>query len=116
MAPKNKGKKGKKQDDDEFWCGLCPFLSTRLPPLIPTKSRENAGTSVAGNNLDTPIDGGDASDDGAKPKGKGKGGFSAFAALGMEDDGANDEEGEDFGGLMVRLVRVSLPWIAHELD
>ncbi|KAJ3479048.1 hypothetical protein NLI96_g9333 [Meripilus lineatus] len=75
MPPKNKGKKGKKQDDDDFW--------------------EKAGTSVANNNLTA---GGDVSeDDFSQPKGKGLGGFSAFAAI---DDGAAGEEEEDFGGLM----------------
>ena len=58
--------------------------------------RENAGTSVAGNNLAIPQD--DSEDD--APSGKKGGGFSAFAALGIEDT-AQDEE-EDFGGLMVR--------------
>ncbi|KAI0761761.1 hypothetical protein BC629DRAFT_1584115 [Irpex lacteus] len=58
MAPKNKGKKGKKQDDDDFW--------------------ETAGTSVAGNNLAAP---GDASEDDA-PSSQKAGGFSAFASLG----------------------------------
>ena len=58
--------------------------------------RENAGTSVAGNNLAIPQD--DSEDD--VPSGKKGGGFSAFAALGIEDT-AQDEE-EDFGGLMVR--------------
>ncbi|KAI0773627.1 hypothetical protein C8Q74DRAFT_1265687 [Fomes fomentarius] len=43
MPPKNKGKKGKKQDDDDFW--------------------ENAGTSISGNNLDAPADAGDDADD-----------------------------------------------------
>ncbi|KAH9905067.1 uncharacterized protein BXZ73DRAFT_85280 [Epithele typhae] len=83
MAPKNKGKKGKKQDDDDddFW--------------------EKAGTSVAGNN---PVaDAGNASDeDFSAPKGKGKAGASSvFAALGMEDGEAAEEDEEgDFGGLM----------------
>ncbi|EIW62251.1 translation initiation factor eIF5B [Trametes versicolor FP-101664 SS1] len=75
MAPKNKGKKGKK-DDDEFW--------------------EKAGTSVAGNNADSLADAG-AGDDDFKPKGKSA--ISAFAALGLEDPPA-EEEDEDFGGLM----------------
>ncbi|KAI0637635.1 hypothetical protein C8Q77DRAFT_378932 [Trametes polyzona] len=78
MAPKNKGKKGKKQDDDDFW--------------------EKAGTSVAGNNIESPVDAGAGSDDELKPK-KGKSGLSAFAALGLEEPPAEEEE-EDFGGLM----------------
>ncbi|KAG5221485.1 eukaryotic translation initiation factor [Salix suchowensis] len=61
MAPKTKGKKGKKTDDD-FW--------------------EKADDDVE----DAPP---------VKPK------VSAFAALGVEDTGAEPEEEEDFGGLMV---------------
>ncbi|ESK87959.1 eukaryotic translation initiation factor 5b [Moniliophthora roreri MCA 2997] len=74
MAPKNKGKKGKKADDDDFW--------------------EKAGESVANNNLSVPA--GDASDDDSKPAKKSGG----FAALMTEDTGAAAEEEEDFGGLM----------------
>ncbi|KAI0092481.1 hypothetical protein BDY19DRAFT_990199 [Irpex rosettiformis] len=74
MAPKNKGKKGKKQDDDDYW--------------------ETAGTSVAGNNVDIPNDGLDND----TPKGNGARGFSAFSSLGVEDTAV--EEDEDFGGLM----------------
>jgi hypothetical protein len=55
--------------------------------------RENAGTSVAGNN--TAAAEGDSDDYNAKSSR----GFSAFAALGVEDTGA--DENEDFGGLMV---------------
>ncbi|KAI0829268.1 hypothetical protein BC628DRAFT_1337291 [Trametes gibbosa] len=79
MAPKNKGKKGKKQDDDDFW--------------------DKAGTSVAGNNADSAIDAGAASDDDSKSKGKGKSTLSAFAALSLEEPPAAEED-EDFGGLM----------------
>ncbi|KAK7471227.1 eukaryotic translation initiation factor 5B [Stygiomarasmius scandens] len=77
MAPKNKGKKSKKADDDDFW--------------------ENAGESVANNNVSAPAN--DASDDESKPSGKPQGGFSSFAALNMDDAGGAEEE-EDFGGLM----------------
>lgn len=59
--------------------------------------RENAGTSVAGNNA---VASGDASEDDT-PKEKEKPGFSAFASLAPEDTIANDDD-EDFGGLMVR--------------
>ncbi|KAH9950143.1 hypothetical protein B0H21DRAFT_889299 [Amylocystis lapponica] len=76
MAPKTKGKKGKKQDDDDFW--------------------ENAGTSVAHNNADISLDAGAPSDDAPQPQKKG---FSAFADLGVEDAGGVEED-EDFGGLM----------------
>ncbi|KAL6297969.1 hypothetical protein BKA93DRAFT_107987 [Sparassis latifolia] len=78
MAPKNKAKKGKKQDDDEFW--------------------ENAGTTVTGDNAGTSLAAADASDDDLKSARKGSG-FSAFAQLGVEHGGAGGED-EDFGGLM----------------
>ncbi|CCM01032.1 uncharacterized protein FIBRA_03080 [Fibroporia radiculosa] len=78
MAPKNKGKKGKKQDDDDFW--------------------ENAGTSIANNNAGISADAAEASDDDYKPQKK-AGGFSAFAAIGIDEGDAAAEE-EDFGGLM----------------
>ncbi|KAG7096504.1 hypothetical protein E1B28_003934 [Marasmius oreades] len=74
MPPKNKGKKGKKADDDDYWA--------------------NAGESVTDNNLATAA--GDASADdfgfGEKPGG-------GFAALVTDGGGAHEEE-EDFGGLM----------------
>ena len=57
--------------------------------------RENAGTSVAGNNLATEA----ADEDDFAPPTKSKPSFSAFAALGIEEPA---EEEEDFGGLMVR--------------
>lgn len=53
-------------------------------------ANNNAGLAVSG----------DASDD--EPfRPKGKGGFSAFAAVGIDDGGVAEEEEEDFGGLMV---------------
>ncbi|KDQ65102.1 hypothetical protein JAAARDRAFT_117006 [Jaapia argillacea MUCL 33604] len=84
MPPKNKGKKSKKQDDDEFW--------------------EKAGESVSPNVLGSPA-GGDLSDEEVKPKGKAKAGFGGFSSFaGMEvDDTPNPgdvDENEDFGGLM----------------
>lgn len=99
MAPKNKGKKGKKQDDDDFW--QVSDISIGFDTLAYARSRENAGTSVAGNNLATNAE--DAEDDYVPPK---KAGFSAFAALGIEEP-AEEEEEEDFGGLMVRSWRGS---------
>ncbi|KAL4241296.1 translation initiation factor 5B [Abortiporus biennis] len=73
MAPKNKGKKGKKQDDDDFW--------------------DKAGTSVAGNNAGEFA----AADD--LPS-QSKSSASLFASLGIEDSGAPEDGEEDFGGLM----------------
>lgn len=59
--------------------------------------REKAGTSVAGNNIEMSAD---PSDGDHQPQTQGKAGFSAFAALDVEDGPAEDE---DFGGLMVRV-------------
>lgn len=47
------------------------------------------------------MDAGQASDDDFKPKGKGKAGISAFAALGLEEPPVDEDGEEDFGGLMV---------------
>ena len=92
MAPKNKAKKGKKQDDDDFWCEHShePRPCTQSTSFV----REKAGTSVAGNNADQ------LDDEGTQPV-KAPG-LSAFAAL-AEGDGPADEEQEDYGGLMVCL-------------
>lgn len=95
MPPKNKGKKGRKQGDDDFWYeDHLVSSSVLVNPLI----REDAGTSVAGNNYATNEDDGDD----YAPQTKSKPGFSAFAALGLEEPAAEEEE-EDFGGLMVRI-------------
>ncbi|KIK55367.1 hypothetical protein GYMLUDRAFT_76583 [Collybiopsis luxurians FD-317 M1] len=73
MAPKNKGKKGKKVDDDDYW--------------------DNVGESVSNNNVQQ-------ADDEDVPVNS-KSGFSAFAALQGEENGVDQaEEEEDFGGLM----------------
>ncbi|KAL1702921.1 hypothetical protein EV121DRAFT_261598 [Schizophyllum commune] len=73
MAPKNKGKKGKKAADDDYWA--------------------EAGESVEQNNVAVAFD--DAAD-GSDQKLGASG--SAFAAL--DDGAAGAEEEEDFGGLM----------------
>lgn len=70
-----------------------------------TLIRETAGTSVAGNNVAAPADD-DAGDD--APPTKSKAGFSAFAALGLEEPAAEEEE-EDYGGLMVCPQRLMCP-------
>ncbi|KAH8115780.1 hypothetical protein DFH11DRAFT_1688413 [Phellopilus nigrolimitatus] len=77
MAPKNKGKKGKKQDDD-FWA--------------------DAGEPVAGNNL-TDV-GGVPKDDAFVSKNEGS---SGFAALGIDPGDVDMENEEDFGGLMAAI-------------
>ncbi|KAL0066009.1 eukaryotic translation initiation factor 5B [Marasmius tenuissimus] len=74
MPPKNKGKKGKKADDDDYWA--------------------QAGESIADNNVAAAA--GDDSDDDSKPVKKSGGGFAAL----MMDGGGADEEEEDYGGLM----------------
>lgn len=77
MPPKNKGKKGKKADDDDFWA--------------------KAGESVADNNVQSaPAE--EEEEETFKPK-PSKGGFSSFAALTVDEPAAEEEE-EDFGGLM----------------
>lgn len=65
-------------------------------------ARENAGVSVANNNVAE-----DASDGEVAPK---KGGFSGFAAAGLsvEDPPDVPDEEEDFGGLMVRDMSFAL--------
>ncbi|KAF8629641.1 hypothetical protein AX15_003372 [Amanita polypyramis BW_CC] len=75
MAPKNKGKKGKKNDDD-FW--------------------ENAGETIGQDkpSLEANVDVDD------EPITKREGGFSGFASFGMLEDAPAAEEEEDFGGLM----------------
>ncbi|PFH50562.1 hypothetical protein AMATHDRAFT_40760 [Amanita thiersii Skay4041] len=80
MAPKNKGKKGKKNEDD-FW-------EKAGETVQPDKSSEPVTTTV------------DDYDDN-EPTTKPKSGFSGFSSFGMiEDTLGGDEEEEDFGGLM----------------
>ncbi|KZO93745.1 hypothetical protein CALVIDRAFT_566224 [Calocera viscosa TUFC12733] len=78
MPPKNKGKKGKKQDDDDFWDkageSVSPNVAASPPPPPPDDEEDYAP---------------------AKPKA----GFSAFGML-DEGGGGGGEEDEDFGGLM----------------
>ena len=100
MAPKNKGKKGKKQDDDDFWCEAKRLPASCCRANGSHSYREKAGTSVAGNNV-VSVD--EQSED-DQSKTRSQGGFSAFADLGVEGVGAEDEDDEDFGGLMVRKV------------
>ncbi|KZT20635.1 hypothetical protein NEOLEDRAFT_1151208 [Neolentinus lepideus HHB14362 ss-1] len=80
MAPKNKGKKGKKGDDDDYW--------------------ESAGVSVANNNTEEDVPDGEA----AASSGM-KGGFGGFASFGasVEDPPEIPDDNEDFGGLMSTL-------------
>jgi hypothetical protein len=95
MAPKNKGKKSKKGDDD-FW-SVDPSDVSDLR-YINDQPREKAGTSIEGNNATASGNVSDNEESFAKPKA----GFSAYAALGLMEDVPADEE-EDFGGLMVSL-------------
>ncbi|KAF8803929.1 hypothetical protein BYT27DRAFT_7259912 [Phlegmacium glaucopus] len=85
MPPKNKGKKGKKGDDD-FW--------------------DNAGETVAPN-LSSPNGGGsDGEDVFAKPK---KSEFSAFASAGLMDDIAVEDDDDGGGGLMSLMKQKGKP-------
>lgn len=94
MPPKNKGKKGKKGDDD-FW-----YVQHTSCPSISDFARDNAGESVPPN-LSAPNDGGsDGEDFFAK---KPKAGFSAFASAGLMDEIVAEDD-DDGGGLMVRFI------------
>lgn len=86
MAPKNKGKKGKKQNaDDDFW--------------------DKAGESVPSIDPDSADRVGEGPEDEYRNKDAAKSAFSSFAALGTVDaEGQGDEE--DFGGLMSALKAV----------
>ncbi|KAK2462273.1 hypothetical protein APHAL10511_005579 [Amanita phalloides] len=75
MPPKNKGKKGKK-DDDDFW--------------------EKAGETVVPSSTEVDVEANEINDE---PVDKPKSGFSGFASFGMIED-AGGEGDEDFGGLM----------------
>ncbi|KAF4616123.1 hypothetical protein D9613_011481 [Agrocybe pediades] len=85
MAPKNKGKKGKKGDDD-FW--------------------DKAGEDVAPNPLaaDAPVDDDDVPM--RKPKAAG---FSAFADAGLMDEIPDEEDGAGGGGLMSLISSAGKP-------
>lgn len=76
-----------------------PFRDFVPVHLRTVKCREQAGTSVAGNNVEAHDD--RSEDD--LPRRKGAIGFSAFAALAPEDNEANEDQ-EDFGGLMVHFI------------
>ncbi|KAF8075906.1 hypothetical protein FPV67DRAFT_1604632 [Lyophyllum atratum] len=79
MAPKNKGKKGKKGDDD-FW--------------------DKAGEAVEPNTTTAAAPTADDEDTNTRSKGA----FSGYSALSMMDDGpAAEDEDEDYGGLMSTL-------------
>jgi hypothetical protein len=102
MAPKNKGKKSK-NDDDDFWSVYNPSLFRIRSKSCNNSYRAKAGTSVANNNL---VESGDTHDV-EEPIAKASTGFSSFASLGMMDGSEQvAEEDEDFGGLMVRFVAI----------
>ncbi|KAG5643584.1 hypothetical protein DXG03_000637 [Asterophora parasitica] len=79
MPPKNKGKKGKKGDDD-FWDKAGETVATNSLSAAAPADEENPGFSNGS-----------------------KGGFSGYAALSLAGDGPAEEEEEDFGGLMSTL-------------
>ncbi|KZS94057.1 hypothetical protein SISNIDRAFT_56648 [Sistotremastrum niveocremeum HHB9708] len=80
MPPKNKGKKGKKGDDEDFW--------------------EKAGESVASKLKDVSLD------DEPVPGPARKSAFGGFAALSMTADAPEEDEDEEQGGLM-SLMKVA---------
>ncbi|KAI6151637.1 hypothetical protein BKA82DRAFT_1001668 [Pisolithus tinctorius] len=81
MPPKNKGKKGKRADDDDYWDKMGTPAPTN--PLVPAQ-----------------ITGADAADEvESKPQPSAMG-FSAFGALQADDGPPEVDENEDFGGLM----------------
>ncbi|EGO01474.1 hypothetical protein SERLA73DRAFT_158777 [Serpula lacrymans var. lacrymans S7.3] len=86
MAPKNKGKKGKAGNDDDYW--------------------DKAGVSVENNNASATGTANVSDDENARPA-KSGGGFSAFSMLQSEDAGAAQDEDEDFGGLMSAIKATS---------
>lgn len=76
--------------------GSCTRISFMYHIII--FSRENAGESVANNKIEPALE-----DDVPVRQ---KSGFSAFAALSVDDAGGPEpEDDEDFGGLMVRVTR-----------
>jgi translation initiation factor 5B len=92
MPPKNKGKKGKKGDDD-FWYvqhGSCSSISDF--------ARDNAGETVPPNISEANGGGSDGEDLFEK---KPKAGFSALASADLMDEIAAEDDG---GGLMVRFI------------
>ena len=93
MPPKNKGKKGKKGDDD-FW-----YVQHESCSSISDFARDNAGESVPPNL--SAINGGGEDEDLFEKKPKA--GFSAFASAGLTDEMVADED-DDGGGLMVGFI------------
>ena len=67
-------------------------------------SREQVGTSAAGNNLASTNDISDGD------LALNQGAFSSFAALGATDSLGQVDEEEDFGGLMVRITSIRSRW------
>lgn len=90
MPPKNKGKKGRKQDDDDYWYVLA-YASLYSEDSRIKCLREQAGTSALGNNLRAIPDLGE--DDSAEK--------STDSRLDLAKLDLNDGEDEDYGGLMV---------------
>ncbi|KAI6046535.1 hypothetical protein EDC04DRAFT_2864725 [Pisolithus marmoratus] len=81
MPPKNKGKKGKRADDDDYWDKIGTPAQTN--PLAPAQ-----------------ITGADAADEVKSKREPAAMGFSAFGALQADDGPPEVDENEDFGGLM----------------
>jgi hypothetical protein len=90
MAPKNKGKKNKK--DDDFWC-VSHVVTVESPAncSIYRGETERLDATGSANTVDNDDNYGF------------KGGHSGYVALNVMD-GADVAEEEDFGGLMVSLM------------
>jgi len=106
MPPKNKGKKGKKGEDD-FWCVRCLVSVARIHELIIMLDRihrDKAGESVEPNKLVVDANGTENEDTSVDtPK---VSGFSAFSSSSlMEDTPVGDDDEGGGGGLMV-LFRI----------
>jgi len=95
MAPKNKGKKGKKNDDD-YWSVYCQ--SNRGSSFI-IHSREKAGEAVE-SSMATSMN---ISDTEGSSLQKPQNDFSAFSAL-TDPDATVFEDDGDGGGLMAREI------------
>ncbi|KAG1715673.1 hypothetical protein ID866_1477 [Astraeus odoratus] len=103
MPPKNKGKKGKRGDDDDYWW-VTVFPVIDLPRILELNahsgSRDNVGTPAAKNPLaEGQITDADASGFG-DASGRTTTSFSAFGGLQADDGPPEVDENDDFGGLM----------------
>lgn len=106
MPPKNKGKKSKKQEDDEYWYSFDYLILYDYE----WGCREKAGESIASKLADTDLNA--VVDEGTSKPGKSTGKFGGFVGLqDNETPAAEEEDEEDYGGLMVRLIYSQLSFM-----